>query len=301
MGQPADHGHHHDHASPHTGGSRIVRTQLSRRLFVQEFGRRTMAVAILGTATVACASDASGDTSDVSSDASESGTEATSTPVPATTAPDPTTEPAATEVADDSASVDSGELRWEQASFGFVSAYVLARGNEFAVVDTGLAGSVPQIGQALGVLGAKFDDLDHVILTHLHGDHVGGLPDLLDVAASSTAYAGEADVAGIESPRAITAVNDGDDVFGLRVVGTPGHTAGHICLYDETARLLIAGDAVVESAGAIEGPPEQFNADGEMALTSAKSLAALQFDDLLVAHGNPVLGGASALVANAFG
>jgi len=260
-------------------------------MFVQEFGRRTMAVAILGTATVACASDTT-----------EAAQESLETPVPAESA-----EPAAAESAEPTADAveadDSagGDLVWEQVSLGFVSAYVLARGNEFAVVDTGLAGDGLKIGEALGVLGANLDDLDHVILTHLHGDHVGALPEILEVASSATAYAGEADVAGISSPRAITAVNDGDDIFGLQVVGTPGHTAGHICLYDEAASLLIAGDALVESNGEVASPPEQFTEDMDVALTSAKALAALQFDDLAVGHGNPISGGASAIVAEAFG
>jgi len=273
-----------------------VTRRLSRRLFVQEFGRRTMAVAILGTATVACASDAA----DVATSANDASTDATApTEAAEATEADASTAESA-EVEDTGDAASGGALQWEQVSLGFVSAYVLARGNEFAVVDTGLAGNSPQIGQALGLLGAKLDDLDHVILTHLHGDHVGSLPELLEIS-SAAAYAGEADVAGIDSPREITAVNDGDDVFGLRVIATPGHTAGHICLYDEDASLLIAGDAMVEANGEVEAPPEQFTEDMAAATTSAKALAALQFENLAVGHGSPIRGGASARVAAAFG
>lgn len=53
------------------------------------------------------------------------------------------------------------------------------------------------------------------------------------------------------SRRAITyrRVNDGDVVssggFSFRCIATPGHTPGHMCLYEPTRRLLIAGDHIL--------------------------------------------------------
>lgn len=270
---------------------------------MQEFGRRTAAVAILGTAVVACSISDDSATDDEYDDPNEGDIDGPEAPTDEPIAP--TAEAAEPTVgsAEGSAAADpaAAGLQWEQVSFGFVSAYILARGNEYALVDTGLAGTGPQIGEALGLLGANFDDLDHVILTHLHGDHVGGLPEVLDASPGAVAYAGEADVAGIQSPRAITGVNDGDDVFGLRVIGTPGHTAGHICLLDEDASLLIAGDALIEANGVIEGPAEQFSSDHALALESAKALTALQFEDLALGHGSPIRGGASTKFAAGVG
>ena len=63
-------------------------------------------------------------------------------------------------------------------------------------------------------------------------------------AAKATAYAGTADIAQIKSPRPLKAIGDNDEVFGLRVIATPGHTPGHICVFDPAGSLLILGDAM---------------------------------------------------------
>lgn len=270
--------HSHDHAPP--GHPTGLRRQVTRRALVQDFGRGTLAIALLGSgvATVACG-----------------GSDSTDEAAPRVAAP--TNLPASTSTPVDGADAADTALRWEQVSFGFVSAFILARGNEFAVVDTGTAGNEAAIGSALRTLGATYDDLDHVVLTHLHADHVGSLPGVLDNAPQATAYAGEADIAAIISPRPLKALNHGDDVFGLRVVATPGHTPGHICLVDETSQLLIAGDALVESNGAIAGAPEQFTDDLALSISSVKALADWDFDTALFGHGNPIESGAGAAFA----
>ena len=102
---------------------------------------------------------------------------------------------------------DPTRLRWAQAALGSVSAYVLVRGNDAAVVDTGNAGSVDEIGAALATLSATFDDVRHVVLTHSHPDHIGSLPAVLDRAVGAAAYAGAEDIADITSPVEIAAVD----------------------------------------------------------------------------------------------
>src|SRR5690606_2650892 len=64
-------------------------------------------------------------------------------------------------------------LTWSRVNLGFVSAYVLVRGGEAAVVDTGTGGSEGPIGEALAALGLDWPAVGHVVLTHHHGDHAG--------------------------------------------------------------------------------------------------------------------------------
>src|SRR5688572_7658872 len=79
-----------------------------------------------------------------------------------------------------------------QVNLGFVNAYVLIRGKEAAVVDTGTAGNASKIADVVRTGGLSWDAVHHVILTHYHPDHIGSVGEVLAAAAKATAYAGAA-------------------------------------------------------------------------------------------------------------
>jgi glyoxylase-like metal-dependent hydrolase (beta-lactamase superfamily II) len=135
-----------------------------------------------------------------------------------------------------------------------------------------------------------------VILTHRHPDHAGSAAEVLDRAPDATGYAGAADIPAITVPRPITAVADGAKVFDLTIVATPGHTAGHICVHDPVARLLVAGDALNNKSG-LAGSSPQNTDDPIVAEASVAKLAGLSFDTVLFGHGEPIEDGASDEVA----
>lgn len=293
--RPNAHQHAHDHhRSDHAAGLMIrpLPRLRSRRAFLGDLGGGAVALAVLTpVAVVACSSDDSSESADStpttsgSADAGEDST--TSTAAPAES--DRT-------VATDGGGGDTSELRWQRANLGFVSAYVVARGNRAAIVDTGTAGSAETIGQSLTDLGLTYADVESVILTHNHGDHIGSIGDVLAMAGSATAYAGEADLGGIDGD--ITGLVGGEDVFGMEMLATPGHTPGSISVIDHGTGLLIAGDALVTEGGQPAEPPAQFTADAEGARDSIRELAALSFNTLLVGHGDPIEGGADQTVAD---
>jgi glyoxylase-like metal-dependent hydrolase (beta-lactamase superfamily II) len=179
----------------------------------------------------------------------------------------------------------------------FVSAYVLVRGKEAAMVDTGLANNGEKFGEVIKTAGLGWEAVGHVILTHYHPDHVGSMGEVLNAAPKAMVYAGEADISQIQSPREIKAVGDGDDVFGLQIIATPGHTPGHICVYDPLGSLIVLGDAMVNMGSQLGGPNPQYTADMDQAHQSVKKLAALTFDKAFFGHGAPIEEGASAAVA----
>ncbi len=260
--------------------------RIDRRLFLQQLGRRTAGVVVMGTGLVACSSSSDGESvtqTSVRVTTTRQGTVSTTT---------------TTEVLDDgtTTTTEPGEqLRWSVASFDFVSAYVLARGDTVTIVDTGVSGSAARFDDALGALSVGWTDVDHVVLTHLHGDHVGGLGDVLASAPDAMAYAGAADVDGISSPRPLTGLDHGDEVAGLAIIGTPGHTAGHISVYDEGTGLLVAGDALNTTAASIEGPNPRFSSDLDLANMSALALSDLTVSTVLPGHG-PVVEDAGPLL-----
>jgi glyoxylase-like metal-dependent hydrolase (beta-lactamase superfamily II) len=189
------------------------------------------------------------------------------------------------------------ELAWRRVNLGFVSAYVLVRGGQAVVVDTGVGGSAGSIEDALAEVGADWSAVGDVILTHKHNDHVGSLADVMELAPDATGYAGAEDIPSISAPRELTEVGDGDTVFGLRIVTTPGHTPGSISVYDAANGILVAGDALRVEGGKPTLPGAQFTEDMDEAARSVAKLGELTFETLLVGHGDPIEGGASAAVA----
>ena len=89
-------------------------------------------------------------------------------------------------------------------------------------------------------------------------------------------------------------VEDGGDVYGLKVVHVPGKSPGEIALYWPERRLLLAGDALIAPYGKVKTVPEEKMDDPELLKRSLRALKALDFDILLVGDGDPILSGAKA-------
>jgi glyoxylase-like metal-dependent hydrolase (beta-lactamase superfamily II) len=184
-----------------------------------------------------------------------------------------------------------------QVNLGFVNAYVLVRGKEAAVVDTGTPNNGSKIADVVRTAGLGWDGVHHVILTHYHPDHIGSVGEVLAAAPKATAYAGAADIPQIKSPRPLKAVGDNDDVFGLRVIATPGHTPGHVCVFDPAGSLLILGDAMNNIDSKLAGPNPQYTTDMAQAHQSVRKLAKLTFQRAVFGHGDPIDKGASQAIA----
>lgn len=245
--------------------------RLSRRRLLFDAGIGTAGIAILG----ACSSSGGG-TAVVDSTAAPTQPSVQSTAAPTTVTP--------ADASADAAAGASLELAWVE--FGFVSAYVLVRGGEAAIVDTGTDGSGAAIEEALSSLGLVPGDVRHIVLTHNHGDHVGGLGELQASMVNATVSAGPGDVDTIQTSLALQEVGDGDEVFGLGVVGTPGHTAGSISVFDTDTGLLVAGDALNgDGSGGLIGANERFTADLATAGDSIAKMAALAPSTVAFGHG----------------
>lgn len=256
MGQPRD----------HVAGRR----RLDRRTFLRDLGGAVVMVAL-----AACTSDASNPRGDGSTATSGGGTGSADTPRPGATTGGvaPTT---------------GDGLRWERVIGGVSSAYVVVRGGEATIVDTGLEGTAPAIADGLEALGMGWDDVSSVVLTHRHNDHVGSLGAVAERAGSARLLAGAGDIEAIARPRELGAVGNGDTVMGLQVHETPGHTPGHVSMFDPQTRLLVAGDALNGTEdGGVAGPNPDFTPDMDTAWASAALLAELQPDTILFGHGPP--------------
>lgn len=185
------------------------------------------------------------------------------------------------------------------------------------LVEPQVAGQAQAIAAMLAELGMELRDLRRIILTHQDHDHIGSLADLVQLSGAETlAGADEADaIDGTVLPRFAqpetlaqrpelreiaaqhrpTPINvrltDGQRLElagGVRVIFTPGHTPGHISLYLERSRALIAGDALRVDNGQLLGPNPAFTPDPARAAESVRKLSALDVAAIVCYHGGVV-------------
>jgi len=194
---------------------------------------------------------------------------------------------------------------------------------DFVLVDTGLENSYDFIIEAAEKRFGKGTKPNGIILTHGHYDHVGSVVKLSEewdvpvyVHPLELPYVtGEKDypMANPEadgrkglrdiSQRLYTLSADGK-IPGLpawRWLHTPGHTKGHISLFREMDKVLIAGDALTTrrqesllsmftQKGEISGPPAYLTEDWSLAKDSLLKLQALDPHVITPSHGKPMRG-----------
>jgi glyoxylase-like metal-dependent hydrolase (beta-lactamase superfamily II) len=185
------------------------------------------------------------------------------------------------------------------------------------LVDAGLPGQVDQIGAALAEAGVQAGDLRRIVLTHQDIDHVGSLHALVQASGARVLAHGRevpfidgTEPARFARPEVLAArpelravmermrptpvdepLQDGarlDLAGGVRVVFTPGHTVGHICLYLERSGTVIAGDALTAVDGRLQGPNPGATQDMATASGSVRRLAELDVRAIVCYHGGVV-------------
>lgn len=208
-----------------------------------------------------------------------------------------------------------------------------ARSGEWVLVDAGLSTSVAPIREAAEERFGVNSRPGAIILTHGHFDHVGAVQELADYwnvpvyahekeipyltgqmdYPPAKPYVGGGLMARISPLYPHHGINLGERVQmlpgdgtvpgmeGWRWIHTPGHTPGHVSLFRDSDRLLIAGDAFItvnqESMMAVltqkkevNGPPAYFTMDWAAAQTSVRRLMELHPALVITGHGKPMCG-----------
>ncbi|XP_043206469.1 endoribonuclease LACTB2-like isoform X2 [Amphibalanus amphitrite] len=131
--------------------------------------------------------------------------------------------------------------------------YLVGTGKRRVLVDTGSSGVPEYVDRLEGVLREADVQLQEIVITHWHSDHVGGLADLRrrlgDIPARKFPRPEAADAPGVEP------LNDGEVITTegatLRVVHTPGHTTDHVVLHMSEGNVIFSGDCILGETTAV--------------------------------------------------
>jgi glyoxylase-like metal-dependent hydrolase (beta-lactamase superfamily II) len=191
-----------------------------------------------------------------------------------------------------------------------VNYYLLEDGDALTLVDAGLPGLRPSLDETLAALGRSLGDIQAVVLTHAHGDHIGvaeavrteaGVPVHVHRHDEQLALTGKQPkrergfvpylrhgasrglllhfMRNGRPPKlgAVTTFGDGEvlDVPGRPVaIPTPGHTEGHVSFHLPERGVLFAGDAL-NSRNPMTGRMGPQIMPGCVNLSSAQALESL--------------------------
>jgi glyoxylase-like metal-dependent hydrolase (beta-lactamase superfamily II) len=216
--------------------------------------------------------------------------------------------------------------------FTVVNAFMIGKPHkEWVLIDTGLENSAEHIFNTAEERYGKDNKPQAIILTHSHFDHIGSLIKLLEkwdvpvyIHNLERPYImGQLDypepdpdvsnglIAKMSPTFPHTSIDIGDKAKPLPNDGTipympdwvwlhtPGHSDGHVSLFNEIDRTLIVGDAfctvkqesllsVITQDKNISGPPKYLTTDWEAAANSVNLLQKLKPKLILPSHGKPL-------------
>ena len=209
----------------------------------------------------------------------------------------------------------------------FVYPTVIKDGSNLTLIDTGYPKQIEYIKSALEKDGLDINNIKTIILTHQDIDHIGNVKDILNLVPDIEIISyneEEGYINGSKTPCKVEymernldkmdengknlyhffktffennninvdkVVKNGDVISkgeDMQVIATPGHTPGHMCLYIERYKLLIAGDLLCLKDGNITTCPKELNYNNDMYLQSVNKIRDLELEMIICFHGGLV-------------
>ena len=177
-------------------------------------------------------------------------------------------------------------------------------GEKRILIDPGHYHLLSYVRENLSRLSLSLKDMDIIVITHVHPDHVEGIRAFADTQTLIAIHETEMDflkrvapqygeALGVSDARVDILLREGELKIGnldFQVIGTPGHSPGSICIYWPDKKVLFTGDVVFKQGiGRTDLPA----GNGQQLKESIKRISGLEVDYLLPGHGDIISGNAN--------
>lgn len=178
--------------------------------------------------------------------------------------------------------------------------YLIKGSKKNVLIDTGTSSNYPNLARGLEELGLKPSNIHLIILTHEHFDHTGACSYFFETAVIA-AHPLAANKISLQDQfvmmsryldaesqpfRADIWLHDNSVIdlgnYRIKVMHTPGHCSGCVCLYEPGMRLLFTGDTVL-AGGVLPGILGSGNVSDY--IVSLQRLKAIKIDEFFPGHG----------------
>jgi len=192
---------------------------------------------------------------------------------------------------------------WTSPSANNCNAYLLRSTEKNILIDPGHAAHFDHVRHGLQQIGISMDDIDMVICTHAHPDHLKGVTLFRDTQALFTLHAAEWQLVADMADYLKSAMNFDPDQFApdffleegefkiggieLNVLHTPGHSPGSITLHWPAEGALFTGDVIFNNG---LGRTDLPGGNGGQLKQSIRNLSSIDARWLLSGHGDVVSG-----------
>ena len=175
---------------------------------------------------------------------------------------------------------------------------------EIILIDTGLPKNGKGILNELKSIDIKPHDIKHILITHDDMDHVGSLA-LLEKDSGAKIWASKEDIPYIigelnrhmikrilnyivklRKPENINSYPEDGMIGDIKVIYTPGHTMGHVCLLYKD--IMFVGDLLRTKNGEIINGPSFANWNNSILKESIVKIDEYDFKWICPAHGEPI-------------
>ncbi|MCR6691832.1 MAG: MBL fold metallo-hydrolase [archaeon YNP-LCB-003-016] len=183
----------------------------------------------------------------------------------------------------------------------FCNVYIVKDIDGYVLIDAGSSDNTMKVLDYIRGRGLGEKNCKGIIVTHHHRDHIGCLAELKETLKTKViAHKLETQyidgrvksqrTAGVKYVNVDVEVDDGDIVYGMRVIHTPGHTPGSICLHHQEDKALFVGDLIVNENNVLMEIPAHYSMNPDQNRESIERIyRELDFEIALPSHGQPII------------